>query len=569
MRSFVLLLLAFLQLIGLNAQQKRWLHANWYCAETGTQEKIKAQVPGTIHTDLLRAGKIPDPFFGTNEQKVQWVAERSWTYTMNFDLSKKELSKSSIHLVFEGLDTYAKVYLNNSLLIEVNNMFRTWHIPITGHVKNHNTLRIEFEPAEAKANEIAKRYYPLQRPSENNRNVVRKAQYHFGWDWAPHLVTCGIWRPVYLQFGEMDQVQPAQYAPVELVQRNDSIGQSFYFAVNGTPTYMRGANWVPADVFLPRVSRQHYRKLLFQAKSMGMNMLRVWGGGVYESDDFYALCDSLGIWVWQDFMFAGAMYPFADPQFKQNVMAEIRDNVLRLRKHPCIVLWCGNNEIDEAWNNWGWQKQFQLTVADSSFLWKEYIDLFHVAIPELLKQLDPHRAYITSSPLYGWGRKQSMTSGDSHYWGVWWGNMPKEIYQEKVPRFMSEFGMQAMPNIETLEHFGVGKTVSLTDDGLRAHQKHPTGYETILTYLKQNHYPTHFSNWDSMIQATQSMQADVLLEAIRAQAGSKGRCMGSLIWQLNDCWPVCSWSLIDYYGRPKAAVNRIKNEWTKPLPATR
>ncbi|MBK8683552.1 MAG: hypothetical protein IPN26_00455 [Bacteroidetes bacterium] len=177
---------------------------------------------------------------------------------------------------------------------------------------------------------------------------------------------------------------------------------------------MKGANWVPADVFLPRITKNRYRQLLIAAKEAHFNMLRVWGGGIYEDDDFYTLCDSLGIYVWQDFMFAGAMYP-GDPDFLQNVKEEAKQQILRLRKHPCIVLWCGNNEIDEAWNNWGWQKQFEISANDSMRLWKEYATLFHEVLPELVRQYDSGRAYISTSPLYGWGREKSMTHGDSHF----------------------------------------------------------------------------------------------------------------------------------------------------------
>lgn len=562
--SFFVLLLWICSPYSVWAQSKRAISHHWHVREFNKSTWIPAEVPGTIHTDLMRAGIIPDPFYGTNEKEVQWVGERSWVYETTFQLSETEYTNPQLALVFEGLDTYARLYLNDSLLVEADNMFRIYRLPIAGIARSNNRLRVVFDPAEARANQLARKAKPLVRPCENNRHYVRKAQFHFGWDWAPHLVTCGIWKPVYLTFDAPTTPPPSVLPPVKWHNEKDSIGQAFYFTLNGKPIYMRGANWVPADVFLPRVDKAKYRQLLVQAKQMGMNMLRVWGGGIYESDDFYTLCDSLGIWIWQDFMFAGAMYPASDSAFKTSVLAEVRDNVLRLRKHPCIVLWCGNNEIDEAWHNWGWQKQHQLNHADSALLWKEYCDLFQVAIPDLIKQLDPGRPYIASSPLYGWGRKQSMTMGDSHYWGVWWGAEPKEKYQEKVPRFMSEFGMQAMPNSETLHQFGVANTFSLSDKGLRAHQKHPTGFETISIYLKQNRYPQTYSDWGAYITATQAMQSDLLMTAIKAQEASNGRCMGSLIWQLNDCWPVCSWSLIDYYGRPKAAVNRLKEIWTSP-----
>ena len=546
------------------AQPQRFISQHWRVREANKSAWIPAQVPGTIHTDLMRAGIIPDPFFGTNEKEVQWVGERSWVYETTFLLTETEWLNPHLALVFEGLDTYARLYLNDSLVLVADNMFRVYRVPLAGIATRENRLRVVFEPAELMANRLAQQAKPLVRPCENNRHYVRKAQYHFGWDWAPHLVTCGIWKPVYISFNGPQPALPSVLPPVRLHQTKDSIGRSFYFTVNGRPTYMRGANWVPADVFLPRVDKDRYRQLLVQAKDMGLNMLRVWGGGVYESDDFYTLCDSLGIWVWQDFMFAGAMYPASSPDFKATVMAELHDNILRLRHHRCIVLWCGNNEIDEAWHNWGWQIQFSISAPDSIRMWSEYQLLFNEIIPSILKELDPNRPYIASSPLHGWGRDVSMREGDSHYWGVWWGKMPKEIFKVKVPRFMSEFGMQAMPSMETVKQFGLSATFSLTDLGLRQHQKHPTGFETIDTYLKQTKWFKSDFTWDTYIEATQRMQSDVLMEAIRAQTNSNGRCMGSLIWQLNDCWPACSWSLLDYYGRPKAVVKTLKREWGKP-----
>ncbi len=546
---------------SLLAQSDRYLHSSWRFRESTAHAWLPASVPGAIHTDLMRAGIIQDPFFGTNEKRVQWVGERTWVYETTFELSEYEMRMPQLALVFEGLDTYARIEVNGKELLRTNNMFRTYRLLLGGIVQRQNRLRIVFEPAENSANQLANEAKPLIRPCENNRHYVRKAQYHFGWDWAPHLVTCGIWRPVKLSFTLDEETHPAKLPPVQLHQVHDSIGQSFYFSVNGRPTYMKGANWIPADVFLHRVTKDRYRQLLVQAKQMGMNMLRVWGGGVYESDDFYTLCDSLGIWVWQDFMFAGAMYPASDKAFRENVIAEVRDNVLRLRKHRCIVLWCGNNEIDEAWHNWGWQKQFSISAADSFQLWKEYQLLFNEIIPGVLKELDPGRPYIASTPLHGWGREASMREGDSHYWGVWWGKMPKEVFKVKVPRFMSEFGMQAMPSIETAKQFGLNATFSLNDVGLRQHQKHPTGFKTIDTYLKQTRWFKSDFTWATYIEATQRMQSDVLLAAISAQTNSKGRCMGSLIWQLNDCWPVCSWSLIDYQGQPKRIVSDIKTIW--------
>ncbi|HEX8333523.1 MAG TPA: glycoside hydrolase family 2 protein, partial [Segetibacter sp.] len=324
----------------------------------------------------------------------------------------------------------------------------------------------------------------------------------------------------------------------------------------------KGANWVPADVFLPRITKAKYRQLLIAAKEANFNMLRVWGGGIYEDDYFYDLCDSLNIMVWQDFMFAGAMYP-GDTAFIDNVKQEVIDNIRRLRHHKSIVLWCGNNEIDEAWHNWGWQKQFKLTSADSAKLWDDYKNLFHELLPALVKEFDGTRPYISSSPLHGWGRAKSMSEGDSHYWGVWWGLEPIEKYKEKVPRFMSEYGMQAMPDFKTIQQFSVPHDWDTSSAVMKVHQKHPTGYRTLATYLKQNNLqPKTFVD---LISATQEVQSKAMETAISAHMNAVPRCMGTMFWQFNDCWPVTSWSVIDYYGRRKKAYYTVQKLYKNPI----
>lgn len=532
-----------------------YLHTNWQVHKAGNPQWIKASVPGTVHTDLMDAQILSDPFLGDNEEKALWVNDCDWEYKTHFQDGFDYDDVHPIYLQFDGLDTYADVYLNNQLILQAANMFRTYTIDITKQLLPDNELRIYFHSATKMADSLAKLALPFVRPCENNRHYIRKAQYHFGWDWAPKLTTCGIWRSVKL-IAQKEKPSKAVYSKVKLVQEKDNIGRSFYFTVDGKPTFMRGANWIPADVFLPRITKEKYRSLLLAAKEANFNMLRVWGGGIYEEDAFYDLCDSLGIYVWQDFMFAGAMYP-ATEDFINNVKQEAIDNILRLRKHKCIVLWCGNNEIDEAWHNWGWQKQFHLHDEDSIRCWKEYQTLFQEILPALVKQYDPERDYIASSPLYGWGRQESMTQGDSHYWGMWWGLEPIDMMRIKIPRFMSEFGMQALPVKESIMQYASTNDLDTNSLVMRVHQKHPTGYSTINRYLNMEHIA--YTDFDSYIEATQSLQSKALAWTINAQLHSKGRCMGSLIWQFNDCWPVCSWSLIDYYGRKKKAYDTIKS----------
>ncbi len=553
MKYIYFILLVFLQFAS-NAQTVP-LNANWQFKETDSTIWYPATVPGTVHTDLLQNKLIPDPFYGDNETKLQWIADESWEYKTQFDVKQNYRMYAKILLQFEGLDTYAEIVLNENVILKTDNMFRTYTINVKPFLKEKkNSLHIIFYSAKKMTDSLAKGS-SLIRPCENNRQYARKAQYNFGWDWAPQFITCGIWRPVKLMYGDEKKPEAAQYTPVNLVQKRDWLGQSFYFTVKGSPVFMKGANWVPADVFLPRITKQKYRELLIAAKEANFNMLRVWGGGIYEDDYFYELCDSLGIYVWQDFMFAGAMYP-ADSHFLNNIKQEAIDNILRLRKHTCIALWCGNNEIDEAWHNWGWQEQFHLSKKDSTTLWNEYKAIFNELLPSLVQQYDSGRQYIASSPLHGWGRKQSMSQGDSHYWGMWWGMDSISVMKKKIPRFMSEYGMQAMPDLESVKQFALSEDMDTSSIVMKAHQKHPTGFQTLTKYLQMEHLTV--TDFNSFILATQELQSRALETAITAQRKSNGRCMGTLLWQFNDCWPVCSWSIVDYYGRKKKGYYTVK-----------
>lgn len=347
---------------------------------------------------------------------------------------------------------------------------------------------------------------------------------------------------------------------IELVQGEDEKGKSFYFKLNGIPVFMKGANYIPSDSFVTRVDAEKYKKVVENAKNAHMNMLRVWGGGIYENDAFYDECDKNGILVWQDFMFACAMYP-GDTDFVQNVKQEVIDNVNRLQNHPSIALWCGNNEVDEGWHNWGWQKQYQYTKSDSTKVWNDYKTVFHEVIPKTLDSLvsKEKNVYWSSSPSIGWGRKESLLKGDSHYWGVWWGMEPFEMYTKKVGRFMSEYGFQGMPSMETLQKVIRKEDLNFNSDAVKNHQKHPTGYETIKTYMERDfQVPDNFENYAYI---SQLLQAEGMKTAIEAHRRAKPYCMGTLYWQLNDCWPVTSWSSVDYYGNWKALHYQVKRSY--------
>lgn len=351
---------------------------------------------------------------------------------------------------------------------------------------------------------------------------------------------------------------------IELIKEKDKTGETFYFKVNGVPVFMKGANYIPPDSFLPRVTDSVYKSIVENAKKANMNMLRVWGGGVYADDAFYDECDKNGILVWQDFMFACAMYPGND-DYIDNVKNEVIDNVNRLQNHPSIALWCGNNEIDEGWHNWGWQKQYNYSVQDSVKIWNDYQKLFHQVIPNTLNSLlsKDKNLYWPSSPSIGWGRKESLTQGDSHYWGVWWGKEPFDVYEKKVGRFMSEYGFQGMPALNTLQSVVKNEDLNLSSEAVKNHQKHPTGYETITEYMARDYkVPSRFEDY---LYVSQLLQADGMKTAIEAHRRAKPYCMGTLFWQLNDCWPVTSWSSVDYYGRWKALQYQVKKSFDNCL----
>ncbi len=635
------------------AGQKQFLHKRWEFQQVGVEAWILAEVPGTVHQDLMREGIIEDIYFENNEEKYQWIEKEDWQYRCQFIPNKK----GSQQIVFEGLDTYTSIYLEDSLIGETNNMFRTWRFDLGELAERQYDLRVVFHsPYQVLKDQV--KAYPHKLPSGSESGDLkvspfcRKAAYHFGWDWAPRIVTCGIFRSVYLvsnepriesvsaqlrstykntaavdflvQFSgdpaglklrwkndhpkysyfyvsEKDKGEkkisnfvndyklwwprghgiPHLYSDtllllkgdsiiqsfafrfglrkVELVNEADSIGTSFYLKVNGLPVFAKGANYVPQDVLLPRVKPKQYKSLLVKAAEANMNMLRVWGGGVYEEDYFYELCDSLGLMIWQDFMFAGTMYPADLEAFRKNVAAEVQDNLIRLRKHPSIVLWCGNNEIEVAWKNWGWQKQFDYNREDSLKLIKAYKELFEVQLSELVKSFDPDRPYTPTSPLSNWGKAENFNHSSMHYWGVWHGKEDFADFEKNVGRFMVEYGFQSFPELSTLQMVMADSSLYLESVAMRNRQKSYIGNQEISRQIA-NYWeaPSSFSDF---IVKSQKTQARALEMAISAHRAKQGHCMGSLLWQLNDTWPGPSWSIIDYYGKPKLAYDAVRKSF--------
>ncbi|MFO7733698.1 MAG: glycoside hydrolase family 2 protein [Candidatus Aminicenantes bacterium] len=616
------------------------LDGDWEFRQAGKTAWNKATVPGCVHTDLMSAGLIPDPFFRMNELEVRWIEKQGWVYRRAFEAGEGVTGGERVELVAEGLDTFARIFLNGRRVGETENMFRTWRFDIRPFLKRgRNVIQIEFDSPVEREKALASRA-SHKLPGEAPH--VRKAPYHFGWDWGPRLVTSGIWRPIRIEawsgarFRDMEIVQeslgreaarlrvrarvdatgpataeleiyvdgvkaigaarsvalgpggtwletavqidqPRLWWPaglgeqnlyrlevrlvrdgqaldadarriglrtLALEQRPDRWGRSFQFSVNGLPFFAKGANWIPADSFPSRVTREKYGRLLGSAVEAHMNMLRVWGGGIYESADFYDLCDELGIVVWQDFMFACAMFP-GDEGFLANVAEEAAEVVKRLRHHPSIGLWCGNNECEEGWFHWGWKERLPASV------WADYEKIFHGVLPAAVQAHDPGRAYWPSSPSSEkTGEPRSERSGDMHTWGVWHGQEPFEEYRRKFHRFQSEFGFQSFPLIETVETFTEPGDRNLTSPVMEHHQKHPEGNRLILHYmLDEYRMPEDFESllWLSQVQQAEGMR--IAAEHFRSQ---RPRVMGSLYWQFQDCWPAASWAGIDSTGAWKA-----------------
>ena len=550
----------------------------WQFRETGHWSP--ATVPGFLHTDLVANGLIPNPYYGTNEDSVQWVPYVVWTYRTAVGLEDLP-SGDSLWLVFDGLAGKAVVAIGSPKegREEHNNMF-TQYCRLIKKEELQDSLRIyvSFYNLEDSTKEAR---YGIPLPEQ--RAFTRIAPYQQGWDWGPRLTTCGIWKPVYITNKSQSKLkEPSEnnsfcsfssdWNKIELRQEQDSIGQSFTFYRDGKPLFIKGANWIPVHSFPvdDKANRDRYRHLLCSAKEAGFNMLRVWGGGIYEHDYFYDLCDSLGIMVWQDFIFAGTPYPDS-PEMLQSIREEARQQVTRIAKHPCVVLWCGNNEVKNGWEDWGWQGQFNWTPEQRTRLEKAMDTIFGYSsttsntsstsiLAQAVKDCDPlQRPYITTSPLYGWGHPECVTHGDSHYWGVWWGEEPFERYAEKTGRFMSEYGFQSYPLISTIRRFCPDDQLSIDSPTLKNHQKHGRGRE-IIDKAMQRYYGFDSRNLslENYCYVSQLLQAWGVGYGIFQHIKQQPHCMGTLYWQLNDCWPVASWSSIDYYGNWKALHYRAQ-----------
>jgi beta-mannosidase len=628
---------------------KQSLNGAWQFRQFGTTEWLPADVPGGVYTDLLALGKIPDPFVGDNEKKVQWVAETDWEYRHTFSMDKALTGEERKLLVCDGLDTLAEVSLNGKLLGKTDNMFRRWTWDVSSLLKaGENELKIIFRAPltfiRARQAEI-----PLLGGGDIPGGPhLRKAPCQWGWDWGPKLPPIGVWKDIRLEGYsqakledvhirqihtdgkvtvsaaiEVEQwkdanlrvtlkivspdgrVQTVKAEPtrdrngtsfcnlqsatnnpqlwwpncfgkqtlyqlevsleagnatldrrsyqvglrtVELRREPDQWGESFTFVVNGVPIFAKGADWIPADSFPTRVSDTSMEGLIRDAAAAHMNMLRVWGGGFYGEERFYDLCDRYGILVWQDFVFACGIYP-TDDAFAENVRLEAIENVRRLHHRASLALWCGNNEMEQGWVDWKWNDSADPAVQR---LKAAYDRMFHHLLPAVVAAEDPDRPYWPSSASSGipFSDPNGQQRGDTHYWDVWHGRKPFSAYREQFPRFMSEFGFQALPPYKTIQSYAAPEDQNMTSYVMEHHQRSGNGNGLMIAQMTEAfRLPKDFS---SLVYLSMVLQAEGIRYGVEHWRRHRERVSGTLIWQLNDCWPVASWSSIDYFGRWKA-----------------
>ena len=642
------------------------LCGEWDFRQSGSEHWIRASVPGCVHTDLMSAGLIDDPFYGRNEKSIQWIGEKDWEYRKTFTISEADLLVSNMWVVLEGVDTYADISVNGLPVGTTDNMFRTWRFDISDKLKvgdNQLTIRFESVFRHDMPRYLDAPYRLMAWPNNDQSDIwlslyARKAGYHYGWDWGPRLITAGLHGSVYVESWNDWKIQSVFFKTLsldkpsartgkartadlqadievlsdmecdafitisrgsqkvcgekvvlkkglnsyklpftirnphlwwsnglgkahmeeftvrvdacgntasltddigirtaEVIREDDDQGRKMTVRLNGYDVFCKGANWIPIDNFPHMRERRDYAYLLESAALSNMNMIRVWGGGLYESEDFYELCDSLGIMVWQDMAFACGMFP-SDSTYLSNVKEEVKDNVRRLRNHPSLVLWCGNNENEISYFEWGWNRT--LTHDQRIDYEKGLKKLFYDVIPSTVDAEDGTRYYHPTSPVTGHsGVPYSM--GDAHMWSVWKGGWVEEYLKpHNIARFMSEYGFISYPDMFSMKKFIPEWDMYTGSPSMLAHHRayddttRDPNYSdnTICRYM--NRYAWVPEKFEDYVYMTQWFQAEAVKVAMEAHRRAKPYCMGTLFWQLNDCWPVVSWSSIDYYGRWKA-----------------
>lgn len=610
-------------------------------------ESVDMQIPGTVLSGLLAAGKIKDPFYRTNEDATRALFWKDYVFTRTFDVDEELLAQQHIVLVCEGLDTLAEISINGTFLAKTDNMHRTWKFQAKKLLHpGKNEIQIVFRSVlrfiEDYPYEAHKKINYIPCGSMKGNQLLRKAHSMFGWDWGPQTIDAGIFRDIYLQgyshariedirihqqhaknvsvqtsitlsesvpgqklcvgLSEDGADKPLQtklcktnadgVAAVDFVienpklwwpndygdqplyivrttlldedgtslesitrriglrtltisQEKDEWGNEFAFCVNGVKIFTRGGNYIPDDCLYTRITEKKLDYILESCRRAHFNCVRVWGGGYYPSDAFYDLCDEKGLIVWQDLMYACNVYDVTDA-FAENCRQETYDNVRRLRHHASLGLWCGNNEIESAWDHWG---DFQ---KETPYLRADYIRLFEEVLPKAVQEADGETFYWHSSPSSGgcFDNPDDANRGDTHYWDVWHGQKPFTDYRKYFFRFCSEFGFQSFPCAKTVNSFTLEDDRNIFSRVMESHQKNDAANGKMLYYLSENlRYPKDLTH---LLYASQVLQGMAIKYGVDHWRRNRGRCMGTLYWQINDDWPAPSWSSIDYFGRWKA-----------------
>lgn len=610
-------------------------------------ESVDMQIPGTVLSGLLAAGKIKDPFYRTNEDATRALFWKDYVFTRTFDVDEELLAQQHIVLVCEGLDTLAEISINGTFLAKTDNMHRTWKFQAKKLLHpGKNEIQIVFRSVlrfiEDYPYEAHKKINYIPCGSMKGNQLLRKAHSMFGWDWGPQTIDAGIFRDIYLQGYSHARIEdirihqqhaknvsvqtsitlsesvPGQKLCVELSedgadkplqtklcktnadgvaavdfvienpklwwpndygdqplyivrttlldedgtslesitrriglrtltisQEKDEWGNEFAFCVNGVKIFTRGGNYIPDDCLYTRITEKKLDYILESCRRAHFNCVRVWGGGYYPSDAFYDLCDEKGLIVWQDLMYACNVYDVTDA-FAENCRQETYDNVRRLRHHASLGLWCGNNEIESAWDHWG---DFQ---KETLYLRADYIRLFEEVLPKAVQEADGETFYWHSSPSSGgcFDNPDDANRGDTHYWDVWHGQKPFTDYRKYFFRFCSEFGFQSFPCAKTVNSFTLEDDRNIFSRVMESHQKNDAANGKMLYYLSENlRYPKDLTH---LLYASQVLQGMAIKYGVDHWRRNRGRCMGTLYWQINDDWPAPSWSSIDYFGRWKA-----------------
>ncbi|GAA4903779.1 beta-mannosidase [Stackebrandtia albiflava] len=610
------------------------LHTGWTChpvagpaRDRDIPASIPATVPGCVHTDLLAAGLIDDPYRDANEETQRWIGRSDWEYRCEFDWPGT--THEYAELACDGLDTVAELWLNGEPLGRTADMHRRHRFDVRRLLTpGRNRLVIRFTSAYTYAEAQRDRLGDLSNAYDEPFQFIRKMASSFGWDWGPTTVTAGIWRPIRIESWtgpRLAEVRPATtmdgdtgvarivvtlagdtgrprtvtaelagrraavevgpgtteatlelrlpgatpwfphghgephrytlgvrcgddswrreigFRTVDLDTTPDDTGRAFNLRINDRPIFVKGVNWIPDDALVTRVDADRYRRRLRQARDAGANLIRVWGGGLYESDEFYTAADELGLLVEQDFPFACAAYPEAAP-FRDEVEAEARDNIARLAHHPSLVMWFGNNENIWGEQDWGWR------AAHPGRPWGA--DYYFRLLPDLVARLDPSRPYWPGSPYSGDPavHPNDPAHGSCHIWDVW--NTHDYLhYRQWRPRFAAEFGYQAPATYATLTAALSDTPLAADSPGMRHHQKAVDGDVKLARGLAA-HFgePADFDDWHFLTQVNQARAIQVALGHFRSL---HPECGGAIVWQLNDCWPVTSWSAVDAAGRLK------------------